>query len=82
MSAAAPEIVIVGAGLSGLACARRLAKAGLPFTIHEASNGPGGRVRTDLVEGFRLDRGFQVFLPAYPMAKKMLTTTITTTIDR
>lgn len=72
MSAAAPEIVIVGAGLSGLACARRLAKAGLPFTIHEASNGPGGRVRTDVVDGFRLDRGFQVFLPAYPMARKVL----------
>ena len=72
MSAAAPEIVIVGAGLSGLACARRLAKAGLRFTIYEASNGVGGRVRTDVVDGFRLDRGFQVFLPAYPMAKKML----------
>jgi len=72
MSAAAPEIVIVGAGLSGLACARRLAKAGLRFTIFEASNSVGGRVRTDEVDGFRLDRGFQVFLPAYPMAKKML----------
>lgn len=72
MSAGAPEIVIIGAGLSGLACARRLAKAGLGFTIHEASNGPGGRVRTDVVDGFRLDRGFQVFLPAYPMARRML----------
>lgn len=72
MSAAAPEIIIVGAGLSGLACARRLAKAGLRFTLLEASNGVGGRVRTDEVDGFLLDRGFQVFLPAYPAAKKML----------
>lgn len=72
MSDAAPEIVIVGAGLSGLACARKLAQAGLRFTIYEASDGAGGRVRTDVVDGFRLDRGFQVFLPAYPMAKKML----------
>ena len=72
MSAPTPEIIIVGAGLSGLACARRLAKAGLRFTLLEASNGVGGRVRTDEVDGFLLDRGFQVFLPAYPMAKKML----------
>ena len=72
MSSSSPEIVIVGAGLSGLACARRLAQAGLRFTIHEASNAPGGRVRPAEVEGFRLDRGFQVFLPAYPMAKKLL----------
>lgn len=72
MSAATPEIVIIGAGLSGLACARRLARAGIPFVIHEASGTVGGRVRTDVVDGFRLDRGFQVFLPAYPMAKKLL----------
>lgn len=72
MSAAAPEIIIVGAGLSGLACARRLAKAGLRFSLFEASDGVGGRVRTDVVDGFKLDRGFQVFLPAYPVAKKML----------
>lgn len=72
MSAVTPEIVIVGAGLSGLACARRLARAGLPFTIYEASSGVGGRMRTDEVDGFRLDRGFQVFLPAYPMARKLL----------
>ncbi len=72
MSGANPDIIIVGAGLSGLACARRLAKAGLRFTLHEASGAPGGRVRTDEVDGFLLDRGFQVFLPAYPMAKKLL----------
>lgn len=72
MSDAQPRIVIIGAGLAGLACARVLAAAGRPFTILEASNAVGGRVRTDLVDGFLLDRGFQIFLPAYPEAKRVL----------
>lgn len=72
MRVESPEIVIVGAGLSGLACARRLDRAGLRFTVYEASNAVGGRVRTDEVDGFLLDRGFQTFLPAYPMARKVL----------
>ncbi len=72
MSSPEPRIVIVGAGLAGLACARVLAAAGRPFTILEASNAVGGRVRTDSVDGFLLDRGFQVFLPAYPEARHVL----------
>ncbi|MCF7785706.1 MAG: FAD-dependent oxidoreductase [Prosthecobacter sp.] len=72
MSDAQPRIVIIGAGLAGLACARVLAAAGRPFTILEASNAVGGRVRTDVVDGFLLDRGFQIFLPAYPEAKRVL----------
>jgi phytoene dehydrogenase-like protein len=64
--------VIVGAGLAGLSCAISLEAAGLPVTLLEASDGPGGRVRTDVVEGFRLDRGFQVMLTAYPEAKRLL----------
>ncbi len=72
MSDAQPRIVIIGAGLAGLACARVLAAAGRPFTILEASDAVGGRVRTDVVEGFLLDRGFQIFLPAYPEAKRVL----------
>ena len=72
VSQSKPKTVIVGAGLAGLACARILAKAGVPFTLLEASDGVGGRVRTDVVDGFRLDRGFQVFLPAYPEARRVL----------
>ena len=72
MSEAQPKIVIIGAGLAGGACARVLAAAGRPFTLLEASNAVGGRVRTDVVDGFQLDRGFQIFLPAYPEAKRVL----------
>ena len=67
-----PQVLIIGAGLAGLACARRLTNAGLACTVLEASDGIGGRVRTDRVEGFQLDRGFQVFLSGYPEARKTL----------
>lgn len=67
-----PEVIIVGAGLSGLACARTLKRAGISFLMVEAADEVGGRVRTDEVEGFLLDRGFQVLLPAYPEAKRVL----------
>jgi phytoene dehydrogenase-like protein len=67
-----PDVLIVGAGLAGLCCARRLQTAGVTFQILEASDGIGGRVRTDVVDGFRLDRGFQVLLTAYPEAKLQL----------
>jgi phytoene dehydrogenase-like protein len=67
-----PQVIIVGAGLAGLACARELQERGIPFAIHEAAETAGGRVRTDELDGFLLDRGFQVFLPAYPEARRVL----------
>lgn len=69
---ATPHVLIIGAGLAGLACARQLSLVGLSCTILEASDGVGGRVRTDHVDGFQLDRGFQVFLSGYPEAQRTL----------
>jgi phytoene dehydrogenase-like protein len=66
MLPATAEVVIVGAGLAGLAAANVLRRAGRDVVLLEASDGLGGRVRTDVVDGFRLDRGFQVLLTAYP----------------
>jgi phytoene dehydrogenase-like protein len=66
------QILIIGAGLAGLCCARTLHQAGIPFQILETSDGVGGRVRTDRLEGFRLDRGFQVLQTAYPEARRVL----------
>jgi phytoene dehydrogenase-like protein len=66
------SVIVVGAGLAGLAAAKRLHAAGRDVQIVEASDGVGGRVRTDVVDGFRLDRGFQVLLTGYPAAKAQL----------
>ncbi|MCY1655184.1 NAD(P)/FAD-dependent oxidoreductase [Streptomyces sp. SL294] len=67
-----PDAVVVGAGLAGLACALDLIRAGLRVELLEASDGVGGRMRTDRRDGFRLDRGFQVFNTSYPQVKKRL----------
>lgn len=60
------SVIVVGAGLAGLCCARTLQREGHSVQLYEASDGVGGRVRTDSVDGFLLDRGFQVALTAYP----------------
>ena len=60
------DVVIVGAGMAGLACARTLVASGLDVALFEASDGVGGRVRSDHVDGYTLDRGFQILLTAYP----------------
>jgi len=64
-------VLIVGAGLAGLACARALQQASVPFVVFEESDRVGGRVATDQVDGFQLDRGFQVLLTAYPEASRV-----------
>lgn len=64
------DVVIVGAGLAGLSASRYLIAAGFDVHILEASDGVGGRVRTDHVDGFTLDRGFQIMLTAYPELSK------------
>lgn len=66
-------IVIVGAGLAGLTCAKVLHEAGRDVMVLEASDGVGGRVRTDEhPDGYRLDRGFQVYFTAYPSSQRHL----------
>jgi len=66
------DVIIIGAGLSGLSAAVHLHRQGRKVLILEATDRAGGRVKTDLVDGFILDRGFQVLLTAYPEAKKLL----------
>ena len=65
-------VAVVGAGLAGLSCAVALHDAGIPVQVYEASDGVGGRVRTDHLDGFQLDRGFQVALTAYPEMHRQL----------
>ena len=64
--------VIIGGGISGLTCAKYLNEKGYSFMLLEGSDALGGRVRTDKVDGFLLDRGFQILLTNYPEAKKIL----------
>ncbi|MGW6917146.1 NAD(P)/FAD-dependent oxidoreductase [Kitasatospora sp. NPDC054939] len=66
------DVVVVGAGAAGLACALDAVAAGLKVRVLEASDGVGGRMRTDVVEGFRIDRGFQVFNTSYPQVRRRL----------
>ena len=65
-------VVIVGAGMAGLSCAVHLHKAGVPVRVFEAEDQVGGRVRTYVYRGFLLDRGFQVYLNAYPTIGSLL----------
>lgn len=66
------ETLVIGAGLAGLTAARSLRRSGREVHLIEASDGVGGRVRTDQVDGFRLDRGFQVLLTAYPELRRQV----------
>ena len=65
------DCIVVGAGLAGLGCARQLVRAGRTVVVCEAADRVGGRVATDTVAGFRVDRGFQVFNDAYPERRQL-----------
>ena len=60
------DVIVVGAGLAGLRCAGLLVAAGLEVCVLDASDRVGGRVATDVIDGFTIDRGFQLLNPAYP----------------
>jgi len=64
----------VGAGLAGLNAARVLVEAGVGVVVLEASDRVGGRVATDRLDGFTLDRGFQLYNPAYRDGRRALRT--------
>lgn len=66
------DVLVIGAGLAGLQCARVLSRAGQSVAVVEADDHVGGRVRTEVIDGFRCDRGFQLLNPAYPDAKSQL----------
>jgi len=67
-----PPIIIAGGGIAGLACASLLIQQNVPVVLFEAGDRVGGRVRTDIVEGYRIDRGFQVLPEAYPALSRVV----------
>ncbi len=67
-----PDAVIIGAGLAGLCAALEIQRAGYGVVVLEAQDDVGGRVRTDEVDGYLLDRGFQVLLTGYPELHRAL----------
>lgn len=66
------HVVVAGGGLAGLVAARHLAEAGVEVELFESRDRAGGRVRTRSVDGYTLDRGFQVLFTAYPAARREL----------
>ena len=66
------DVVVVGAGLAGLTCARLLERLGLSVRVLERADATGGRVRTDVLSGYRCDRGFQLLNPAYPAVRELI----------
>ena len=72
MTGSRHDVVVVGAGLAGLRAAQVLCRRGLDVAVLEAADRPGGRVATDVVDGFRCDRGFQVTNTSYPALRTAL----------
>lgn len=66
------DVVIVGGGIAGLSCALTLQKKNLTFIVLESGDKFGGRIKTNVKDGFRLDHGFQVLQTGYPEAQRML----------
>ncbi|MGJ0118763.1 FAD-dependent oxidoreductase [Williamsia sp. MIQD14] len=64
------DVIVVGAGIAGLRCAAALRLRGFSVRVLEAEAEPGGRIRTDVIDGFRCDRGFQLLNPSYPAVKR------------
>jgi phytoene dehydrogenase-like protein len=65
------EVLVIGAGLAGLNAAIQLEAAGLDVTVIEASDRAGGRVASDVIDGFICDRGFQLINSKYPALQEL-----------
>jgi phytoene dehydrogenase-like protein len=65
------EVLVVGAGLAGLNAAIYLEAAGVDVTVIESSDRPGGRVASDVIDGFICDRGFQLINARYPALQEL-----------
>ena len=59
-------VVVIGAGLAGMSAALQLQAAGREVIVLEAAGRAGGRVQSDLIDGFICDRGFQLINANYP----------------
>ncbi|NYD59703.1 phytoene dehydrogenase-like protein, partial [Nocardioides marinisabuli] len=68
------DVAVLGAGLAGLQCARELVGAGLDVVVLDPADAVGGRVRSEHVDGFTVDRGFQLLNPAYPAVRRWVDT--------
>lgn len=66
------DVIVIGAGLAGLQCARRVQRSGLGAVVVESADAVGGRIRTENIDGFLCDRGFQVLNPAYPAVRSWI----------
>lgn len=65
------DVIVIGAGLTGLRAALEVSRAGLTVLVFERGDHLGGRMSTQVVDGFKLDRGFQVLLSEYPEIKRL-----------
>jgi phytoene dehydrogenase-like protein len=66
------RVIVVGAGVAGLRCAQVLDELGIGVTVVDRSERVGGRIATDVIDGFRIDRGFQLLNPSYPQVGRAL----------
>lgn len=73
VSATETDVVVIGAGIAGLCAAKRIREKmpDVSIKILEKSDGVGGRIRSDHVDGYILDRGFQVMIEAYPEQQRV-----------
>lgn len=66
------SVIVIGSGVAGLSAAYHLAKHGVAVTVLEAADRLGGRMSSDVREGFRIDRGAQFLSTGYAVIGKLI----------